>query len=300
MIASQINTLNELSVFCQSRLDTLFDAALQGVKALPLRQSMAYSLANGGKRLRPLLVFATAPLFDTPLANCDAPAAAIEMIHTYSLIHDDLPCMDNADVRRGQPACHKAFTEGMAVLAGDALQTLAVDTLLHHPCGLSPSQRLNMLTVLSQASGAAGMASGQALDITLLADPDLSLATLEEIYRLKTGALLTASLTLGWIASGDDHPKHQQALQSFGDALGLAFQIQDDILDIEAESATLGKPQGIDSINNKNTYPHLAGMTAAKYRVETLYEQAMQSLSGFESKAVILRELAHQMLNRKK
>lgn len=292
--------LTELSALCEARLNHLFLNAVNTVPALPLRESMHYALSNGGKRLRPLLIYATGQVFNTPLENLDAPAAAIEMIHTYSLIHDDLPCMDNADLRRGKPACHKAFGEGMAVLAGDALQTLAIDTLLHTPCSLSPKQRLDMLAVLSHASGAAGMAAGQALDITVMSDGQISLALLETIYRLKTGALLTACLKLGWIASGDPHESNVTALTQFGDAIGLAFQIQDDILDIEACSETLGKPQGLDHINNKNTYPALVGLSAAKARVESLYEAAMESINVLGSAAQTLRELANHLLARKK
>ncbi|HEU5281326.1 MAG TPA: farnesyl diphosphate synthase [Gammaproteobacteria bacterium] len=292
--------LTELSALCETRLSALFSNAVNTVPALPLRESMHYALSNGGKRLRPLLIYATGEVFNTPLENLDAPAAAIEMIHTYSLIHDDLPCMDNADLRRGKPACHKAFGEGMAVLAGDALQTLAIDTLLHTPSGLSPKQRLDMLTVLSHASGAAGMASGQALDITVMSDGPVSLALLEDIYHLKTGALLTACLKLGWLASGDQQESNLIALTQFGDAIGLAFQIQDDILDIEASSETLGKPQGIDNINNKNTYPALVGLEAAKARVESLYEAAMESINVLGGEAQVLRELASHMLARKK
>lgn len=284
----------------QQRLDALFASAISNCPALPLRESMHYALSNGGKRLRPRLVYAAGAVFNTPLENLDAPAAAIEMIHTYSLIHDDLPCMDNADTRRGKPACHKTFGEGMAVLAGDALQTLAIDTLLHTPCSLSPQQRLDMLAVLSQASGAAGMAAGQALDITVMSDGPISLPLLENIYHLKTGALLTACLKLGWIASADQQEANLIALTQFGDAIGLAFQIQDDILDIEAASETLGKPQGIDSINNKNTYPALLGLTAAKARVESLYEAALESINALGASAQGLRELAAEMLARKK
>lgn len=289
-----------IAELCEKRLSALFLTAVNAVPALPLRESMHYALSNGGKRLRPQLVYATGSIFNTPLENLDAPAAAIEMIHTYSLIHDDLPCMDNADTRRGKPACHKAFGEGMAVLAGDALQTLAIDTLLHTPCSLTPKQRLDMLAVLSHASGPAGMASGQALDITLMANGPLSLPLLENIYHLKTGALLTACMKLGWIASGDPDETHLNALTAFGDAIGLAFQIQDDILDITEATEALGKPQGIDNINNKNTYPAHVGIDAAKSRVENLYETALESINPFGNAAQALRELASQMLARKK
>lgn len=301
MTTSQtIATLGDLQTLCESRLPPLFESVLNNIPALILRESMLSALKNGGKRLRPLLVYATAPLFNTPLSLLDAPAAAIEMIHTYSLIHDDLPCMDNADFRRGQPACHKVYGEGMAVLAGDALQTLAMDMILKYPSELNAERRLRMLGHLSEASGPLGMAAGQALDITLMSDTSLSLPLLETIYRLKTGALLSCALTLGWLASPQLDEVQGLALKHYGDAIGLAFQIQDDILDIETSSAELGKPQGIDNINNKYTYPRLAGLDEAKARVETLYEQAMESLNAFGSAADLLRGLTHQLLFRKK
>lgn len=300
MTPDSILTLDALHALAEQRLNPLFQSLIQNIPALPLRESMNYALSHGGKRLRPLLVYATAPLFNTPLESLDGAAAAVEIIHTYSLIHDDLPSMDNADLRRGKPTCHKVFGEGMAVLTGDALQTLAIDALLNHSAPLSAESRLQMLASLSRASGAFGMASGQALDITLLSDPDLTLPLLEQIYRLKTGELLSVCLTLGWLASKDRDDAHHTALTEFSDAMGLAFQIQDDILDVEAESAATGKTQGIDNMNNKNTYPKLAGMNEAKLRVEALYEHAMEALNYFGPKAQLLRNLTNQLLFRKK
>jgi geranylgeranyl pyrophosphate synthase len=298
--ASELLNFNfsQISHFSHDRLTQLFSSISQRIPAPPVRESNDYVLGNTGKHLRPMLIYAAGRCFQAPLENCDAPAAAIEMIHTYSLIHDDLPCMDNADLRRGKPTCHKLFGEGMAVLTGDALQTLAIEFLIQHPCQLSAERRLAMMSVLSRASGAQGMAAGQALDITLLSDASLTLELLELIYQLKTGALFTASLELGWLASSDQDQSHLSALLEFGNALGLAFQIQDDLLDMRASTQTLGKPQGIDNINNKMTYPRLAGQTAAEEKVNTLYETALDAINLFGKEAALLRQLANDMLKR--
>lgn len=300
MSATSLQAFNfaALSAFCHARLTQLFTPVPERIPAAPLRECIQYVLSNTGKHLRPMLIYAAGSCFNAPLENCDAPAAAIEMIHTYSLIHDDLPCMDNADLRRGKPTCHKLFGEGMAVLTGDALQTLALEFLIHHPCLLTDQRRLAMLSVLSRASGAQGMAAGQALDITLLSDTTLSLDLLEQLYQLKTGALFTAALELGWLASPDQDEANLAALKTFGNALGLAFQIQDDLLDLHAATHTLGKPQGIDIINNKMTYPRLVGKEAAEQKVNSLYEAALEAINVFGKEAALLRQLANDMLNR--
>ena len=261
---------------------------------------MEYSLLNGGKRLRPLLIYATGTVFNAAMENLDTAAAAVELIHTYSLIHDDLPCMDDAAMRRGRPACHKAFGEGMAVLAGDALHTFAMQIIASHPAPLKAERRLQMMKTLSHACGPFGMAAGQALDLTVMTDDSISTRVLEDIYRLKTGALLTACIEMGWLASGDEDDSNQKAMRLFGNHIGLAFQIQDDILDIEAESSDLGKPAGLDSANHKFTYPKLHGLEAAKQKVETLYEQALAAINYLGDDAQSLRELAKMMLRRKK
>lgn len=292
-------TLQELIEHCQHRLETVFVGSLYNIPSLELKVAMEYVLKNGGKHLRPLLIYATGAIFQAPWENMDIPAAAVEMIHTYSLIHDDLPCMDNADLRRGKPACHKAFTEGMAVLTGDALQTLAMQLITSHTAPLKPEKRLLMIKVLSEASGPFGMAAGQALDISMLSDESLSTGLLETIYRLKTGALFSACIELGWLASNNDDAKNQRALKQFGDCVGLAFQIQDDILDVEASSDVSGKPQGIDEQNNKLTYVKRYGMTAAKEKVEALYQEALESINYLGAQARLLRELTGYMLQRR-
>jgi farnesyl diphosphate synthase len=290
--------LDELRHLCTNRLNTTIDVYLQDIPSLELKAAMQYTMQQGGKRLRPLLIFAAGATFNATPENLAVPAAAVEIIHTYSLIHDDLPCMDNADLRRGQPTCHKVYNDGLAVLTGDALNTLAMQIIADHPSTLKAERRLRMISVLGKACGPYGMAAGQALDLTVLNDPSISKELLLDIYRLKTGALFTACIELGRLASSDDDEINEAALQEFGDHIGLAFQIQDDILDIETNTQTLGKPQGIDAINNKMTYPHLLGMQAAKEKVESLYQQALESIDYLGDRAYLLRELAKKMLQR--
>lgn len=283
---------------CLARLNRIFDQHLQNIPSLPLKNAMQYTLSNGGKRLRPLLIYATGEIFDAPLENCDIAAAAVEIIHTYSLVHDDLPSMDNADLRRGKPTIHKKFGEGLAILAGDALHTLAMEILANRPAPLKADKRLQMLSVLTHACGPFGMAGGQTMDITLLCGDPLPLDLLTTIYALKTGALLTACLQLGHLASNDTDTENHKALRTFGEKIGLAFQIQDDILDIETQSAQSGKDSGLDRKNNKNTYPHLTGIDAAKNRVEQLYQEALEQINYLGHRADTLRALTEQMLTR--
>lgn len=291
-------TLDELFKLCDTRLKNIFSQYLQDIPSLELKTAMEYTLFNGGKHLRPLLIYATGLIFDAPLENLDIPACSVELVHTYSLIHDDLPCMDNADIRRGKPTCHKVYGEGIAVLAGDALHTLAMQIIASHPSALKADKRLQMMKTLSHACGPYGMASGQALDITVMNDDSISNELLIDIYRLKTGALFGACIEMGRLASKDDDEINQTALKEFGDCIGLAFQIQDDILDMEASTETLGKQQGIDAKNKKATYPHLIGLTPAKEKVQSLYEEALEAINYLGHKAQLLRELTSYMLQR--
>lgn len=293
-------SLDELCNYCDNRLKQFFLFYLPNVKALLLKEAMQTALLNGGKHLRPLLVYATAAIFNTPWENADIPAAAIELIHTYSLIHDDLPSMDNADFRRGKPACHKIYGEGMAVLTGDALQTLAMQILAAHPSTLRANARLEMLTKLSEAAGPYGMAAGQALDISIAGGTTPSPDLMSDIYRLKTGALFSASIQLGYIAAQQEDEFNAAALLQFGELIGLAFQIQDDILDIEGDADLLGKPQQIDIKNNKLTFPTLFGLETAKEKVGQLYEEALETIKIFGQQGQLLRELTQSMLQRKK
>lgn len=295
---TQEASLTQLFTLCTARLEKIFIDYIKNIPSLDLKAAMEYNLFNGGKRIRPLLIYATGSLFNAPLENLDIAASSVEIVHTYSLIHDDLPCMDDADLRRGKPTCHKVYGQGMAVLTGDALHTLAMQIIASHPAPLSPEKRLATLKVLSQACGPYGMAAGQALDITMMNDESITNALLLEIYRLKTGALLSASIQLGYLASDDEDEINQAAMLAFGDLIGLAFQIQDDILDVETSTELSGKPQGIDAKNNKVTYPQLHGLQAAKLKVESLYEEALETINYLGNKAQLLRELTGYMLQR--
>lgn len=301
MKTMEMNNLNldQVSSLGSERLDQLYSQYLEETPSLELKNAMEYSLLNGGKRLRPLLIYCAGITFQAPLESLDTAAAAVELIHTYSLIHDDLPCMDDADMRRGRPSCHKAFGEGMAVLAGDALHTFAMQIIASHQAPIKPERRLQMMTTLSRACGPFGMAAGQALDLTVMSDDSISTRVLEDIYRLKTGALLTACVEMGWLASKDDDETNRLAMHEFGQHIGLAFQIQDDILDLEAEASETGKPKGQDSKNHKFTYPKLHGLDTARQTVETLYEKALQAINYLGEDARLLRELAGKMLRRK-
>lgn len=293
-------TLEELISICSSRINAVYPAYLKDIPSVELKNAMEYTLVNSGKHLRPLLIYAAGSIFNAPLENLDVPASSVEIVHTYSLIHDDLPCMDNADLRRGKPTCHKVYGDDMAVLTGDALHTLAMQIMAHHPCQLKAERRLQMMQVLAHACGPYGMAAGQALDITFMKDESISLDLLLDIYKLKTGALFSACLELGRLASSDEDEVNQRALKEFGDYIGLAFQIQDDILDIEASTDILGKTQGLDAQNKKNTYPSRVGMAQAKEKVESLYEQALEAVNYLGQKAQVLRALTGHMLQRSK
>jgi len=293
-------TLDELFQLCSNRLKAIFSYSMQDIPSLELKTAMEYTLFNGGKHIRPLLIYATGFIFDAPLENLDIPACSVELIHTYSLIHDDLPCMDNADLRRGKPTSHKIHGEGIAVLAGDALHTLAMQLITDYPAPLKADRRLQMMKTLTHACGPYGMAAGQTLDITVMNDAAISSDLLIDIYRLKTGALFAACIELGRLASKDDDEINQQALKEFGDCIGLAFQIQDDILDIEATTESLGKSQGLDEKNNKVTYPKLLGLNKAKEKVDHLYQEALQAINYMGYKAQLLRELTGYMLLREK
>jgi len=290
--------LDNLFQICSTRLHPLFQHYLQGISSRDLKSAMEYTLFNRGKGLRPLLIYATGFIFDAPLENLDIPASSVELIHTYSLIHDDLPCMDDADLRRGKPTAHKIYGEGMAVLTGDALHTLAMQIICNHPSSLKPHRRLQMINALSNACGPYGMAAGQALDITVMNDLDIPEDILLNIYRLKTGELFTACIELGRLASNDENNFNQAALEKFGKCIGLAFQIQDDILDIESNSESLGKLQGIDAKNNKVTYPKLVGLDKAKEKVQLLYQEALETINYLGQSAQLLRELTSNMLQR--
>lgn len=264
-----------------------------------LLAAMSYSLLLGGKRVRPFLVYSCGTLLGASLADLDGPAAALEALHSYSLIHDDLPAMDNDDLRRGKPTCHKAFDEATAILAGDALQALAFDVLSHHPYQqVGSTEVLQMLQTLARAGGYAGMCGGQAIDLAQT-NQQTSLNQLEQMHRLKTGALIENAVELAWLCSPTRQPADKQHLLQFARALGLAFQVQDDILDIESDTQTLGKPQGSDSKANKATYPALLGLEQAKVKAQQLYQDALNALSKLPYNTDELRSFAQYIIERR-
>ncbi|MEL7696027.1 MULTISPECIES: (2E,6E)-farnesyl diphosphate synthase [Pantoea] len=244
----------------------------------PLVNAMHYGALLGGKRLRPFLVYATGEMLHADPASLDAPAAAVECIHAYSLIHDDLPAMDDDALRRGQPTCHIKYGEDIAILAGDALQTLAFSILTDEPMpGVNAEYRLMMLSELARASGVAGMCGGQALDLAAEGQ-SVDLVQLEQIHRHKTGALIRAAVRLGALAAGEAGRAALPALDRYADAIGLAFQVQDDILDVVGDTAVIGKRQGADQHLGKSTYPSLLGLEQARAKARDLYQEALDAL----------------------
>ncbi|TAK91296.1 MAG: polyprenyl synthetase family protein [Burkholderiaceae bacterium] len=291
----------ELSRWMQAsgqHIEQVLDRLLPSVAEAPgtLQQAMRYAVLQGGKRMRPLLVYAAGELGQAPQAALDHAAAAVELIHAYSLVHDDLPCMDNDVLRRGKPTVHVQFGEAMALLAGDALQTLAFEVLTIAP-EMKPSAQLQMLHVLAQASGAAGMAGGQAIDLDSVGVA-LPQAQLEQMHARKTGALLAASIRLGVLCGTELSPQQQVGLAVFARHLGLAFQVADDVLDVAADTATLGKTAGKDAQANKPTYVALMGLEEARAYAAHLLQQALQALECFGPEAERLRQLAGYSVHR--
>lgn len=264
-----------------------------------LIQAMRYGLVLGGKRARPFLVYATGEMLGCTLEQLDTPASAIECIHAYSLIHDDLPAMDDDALRRGQPTCHIQFDEATAILTGDALQTLAFTILAEGPLSIEgETQRVAMIQALAQASGAQGMCLGQALDLAA-ENRAVTLEELEEIHRNKTGALIRCAVRLGALAAGEKGVAILPQLEKYSTAIGLAFQVQDDILDIISDTETLGKPQGSDQELNKSTYPLLLGLEGAIEKAHTLLHEALQALEAIPYNTRHLEEFARYVVERK-
>jgi geranylgeranyl pyrophosphate synthase len=285
---------------CQNRVERALDARLPGEDVEPsrLHQALRYSVLDGGKRTRPLLTYAAGKALGLDESELDAQACAVEFIHVYSLIHDDLPAMDNDDLRRGKPTSHKAFDEATAILAGDALQALAFEVLA---CDSSikadAEQRIAMIKQLSQASGSQGMVGGQAIDLASVGRR-LSLAELENMHLHKTGALIRAAVNLAALSKPGLDSAVAQKLDQYARCIGLSFQVKDDILDIECDTATLGKTQGKDVDNDKPTYPALLGLDGAKQKARELHEQAVACLSAFGPEADLLRELSLYIIER--
>jgi geranylgeranyl pyrophosphate synthase len=287
-----------------------------------LREAMRYAVLNGGKRLRPVLVYASGEAVNADETALEAIACAVELVHAYSLIHDDLPVMDDDALRRGRPTCHIAFDEATAVLAGDGLQALAFQLLADMQSTVQPNQQLLMLSILAQAAGPQGMVGGQALDLAAAglsaadqcaadqcaagqcaagqaaASQTVDITYIENMHSLKTGALIRASVTLGALTIEEPGSERLKQLQRYADYAGLAFQIQDDILDIEGHSSITGKQQGKDHQRNKPNYPSISGLAQAKQRVQQLRAQALACLQGFDEKAYRLRELIDYIIQR--
>ena len=276
------------------------DSTLRRADTAPGRvhAAMRYAVLGGGNRVRPALLYLTGEALGVPAERLDAPAAAVEIIHAYSLVHDDLPAMDDDDLRRGRPTCHRAFDEATAILAGDALQILAFELLSTDAAMVSnPHNRMAIIRELASASGTAGMAGGQAIDLWVQGrEPDVT--TLENMHALKTGALINASVLMAAWSADDPDPTVLDALGRFGKAIGLAFQIQDDILDIEGDTETLGKTAGADSARDKPTYPSVVGLEQARRRAAELCDQAIEALSNLGESAVPLRQMAGYMVRR--
>jgi farnesyl diphosphate synthase len=293
--------LQEFMLACQTRAEAALDARLPAESRMPerLHRAMRYSALGGGKRLRPLLTYATGRALGIPLEQLDGPACAVEFIHVYSLIHDDLPAMDDDDLRRGKPTCHKAFDEATAILAGDALQALAFHVLAHDPTMAVPAeQRIAMIETLATASGSFGMVGGQAIDLDSVGKA-LDLPSLENMHIRKTGALIRASVKLAAQAKVPADSELAEKLDHYAKCIGLAFQIKDDILDEESDTATLGKTQGKDRDHNKPNYPALLGLAGAKEKALELHEAALASLADFGGEADLLRALSLFIIDRR-
>ena len=282
----------------RARVEAALDHALPSIDRSPqrLHAAMRHGVLNGGKRMRPLLVYASGTAFGASAPSLDAAAVAVELIHCYSLVHDDLPAMDDDALRRGQPTVHVAFDEATAILAGDALQSLAFAALAHAP--QSAEARIAMLAELAHAAGAAGMCGGQALDIDATGDAGgVAIEQLQRMHALKTGALLRAAVRLGAIAAGADAASCS-ALDRYADALGLAFQVRDDLLDIEGDAATLGKTAGKDARQDKATFPALLGIEASRARLVELAAVMDDALAGLGTDTSALAALGRRVVER--
>jgi geranylgeranyl pyrophosphate synthase len=284
----------------RTRIECALAARLPAADAVPARlhEAMRYSVLGGGKRVRPALVFATGRAVGLAEEEVEAAACAIELVHVYSLVHDDLPAMDNDDLRRGRPTCHKAFDEATAILVGDALQPLAFQLLASDPAlPADLGVRLRLIELLAEASGTFGMAGGQAIDLAVQGQR-LDIAAVEEMHARKTGALIRASVLMAALCVPTLERRMYEALAGFAAPIGLAFQIQDDLLDVLGDSSTLGKATGADSERAKPTHPAVIGIEPSQERVRLLHAQALASLSPFGSHADPLRWLADWLLSR--
>jgi farnesyl diphosphate synthase len=283
---------------CHERIEAALDHLLPPPDAEPrrLHEAMRYAVLGAGKRVRPILAYASAEALGVPWDKLDAPAVAVELIHAYSLAHDDLPALDDDDLRRGRPTCHKAFDEATAVLAGDALQTLAFGVLAEDRHS-DAATRVRMVAALAEAAGAAGMVGGQALDL-VAEGQQLDLDALKNIHRHKTGALISASVNMAALATDASSDMRATALDHYAQCIGLAFQIQDDLLDVEGDTAVIGKASGADQAHHKATYPSLLGVEGAHAAARGLVDAALAALSDFDTGADPLRWIARYIIDR--
>ena len=280
----------------RERIGAMLERALPPAARPPqrLHEAMRYAVLTGGKRVRPILVLATGEALRGEDEHLAPPACAVELVHAYSLVHDDLPAMDDDDLRRGAPTCHRTFGEAVALLAGDALQTLAFEVLAASPAPC----RDELLRVLARGIGSQGMAGGQAVDLESVGRT-LTLDQLESMHLRKTGALIRASVRLGALSAGSDDEHVLARLDEYARCIGLAFQIRDDILDVESDTETLGKSQGADIALEKPTYPAILGLEASKAHARALHERALHHLEPFGRHADFLREVSRFIVSRK-
>ncbi|MCO4786705.1 polyprenyl synthetase family protein [Marinomonas atlantica] len=289
--------LEQFTHYACERVDRYLDRTLSAyIPASGLQEAMRYSLFNGGKRVRPMLTYAVAQLFTEANELTDASAAAVESIHAYSLIHDDLPAMDDDNLRRGKPTCHIQYDEATAILAGDALQTYAFELLSQSHLGKADTQ-IALIQTLQKASGRYGMVTGQMIDLANV-DKEMTLEDLELMHRHKTGAIIRAAVKMGAQSVNVTDPKQLDALDLYASAIGLAFQVQDDIIDITSDTETLGKTQFSDSNANKPTYPKLLGLEGAQALAKRLHDEAIAQVMPFGPKATPLVELANYIIAR--
>ncbi|MDC7717737.1 polyprenyl synthetase family protein [Vogesella sp. DC21W] len=293
------NTFTGWMTHTQQTVECTLEALLPNPARAPqmLHEAMRYSTLQGGKRVRPLLAFAAGELAGADAANVARVACAVEMIHAYSLVHDDMPCMDDDVLRRGKPTCHVQYDEATALLVGDALQTLAFDVLASPLAGVDAARQLAMVKLLAHASGHAGMAGGQAIDLSSVGTA-LNQPELEFMHMLKTGALIRAAVLLGAYCGQVLSDAENSALDHFAKRMGLAFQVVDDVLDCEADTATLGKTAGKDAANDKPTYVSLMGLGEAKQFARDLYDDALAALAPFGDRADRLKQLADYIVAR--
>lgn len=296
-----IDSLSDALVSARVRVDQALKHFVPAEDVMPerLHQAMHYSLFNGGKRVRPALVYFTGLALGASLEKLDAPAAAVELIHAYSLIHDDLPAMDDDDLRRGKPTCHRVFDDATAILAGDALQALAFGVLAQNTSSDVTGQvSLEMVRLLADAASSRGMVGGQVIDMESMGK-QIDLPQLEVMHSYKTGALIRASVQLGALASPETTDEISKNLNSYAKSIGLAFQVHDDILDVIGNTEELGKEQGGDHALEKSTYPVLLGLPAAQELEQELIHNALEALRGFDERADLLRALARYIIERR-